>query len=205
MWLVFALITLLFWSGSDLFSKIGSPENDKYSHFKIVTSVGLIMGLHAMYSIFIGKVPISLDAVIAYLPASLLYIISMLIGYIGLKYIELSVSSPICNSSGAITAILCFFVLRQRLDMPQTIAVVIICIGVFMLGVTEYTEDDEKRQLRQSESGRKYTKSFLALTLPLCYCLLDSIGTFVDSINRKQIFKPSYVRKIKRGNSQYSI
>ena len=42
----FALIALLAWSGSDLFSKIGTRENDKNSHWKVVFAVGLIMGIH---------------------------------------------------------------------------------------------------------------------------------------------------------------
>ena len=37
---------------------------------------------------------------------SLLYIGSMALGYLGLRYIELSISSPICNSSGALVAVL---------------------------------------------------------------------------------------------------
>ena len=37
MWFWFSLIALLFWSGSDLFSKIGCRDkNDRYSHLKMV-------------------------------------------------------------------------------------------------------------------------------------------------------------------------
>ena len=182
MWLILSLIALLFWSGSDLFSKIGSKPDDKLSHWKMVMMVGLVMGLHAMFEIFVSKTPISLDAIITYLPASLLYIFSMILGYVGLRYIELSISSPICNSSGAISAILCFFVLGQRLEPMQAVAVILICIGVISLGIAEYTEDDEKRRLRQSTANVKYSKSVLAILLPVLYCLLDAAGTFVDSI-----------------------
>ena len=48
-----------------------------------------------------------------------MYILSMIFGYAGLRYIELSVSSPICNSSGAITALLCFLFLGQRMTGLQ--------------------------------------------------------------------------------------
>ena len=55
MWFWLSLIALLCWSGSDLFSKIGcQSETDKYSHLKMVTAVGVVMGLHAAYEIFIG-------------------------------------------------------------------------------------------------------------------------------------------------------
>lgn len=182
MWFIYSIIALLCWSGSDLFSKIGSKPDDKYSHWKMVMAVGLVMGLHAMYEIFIGGVEINLSIIIKYLPASVLYIVSMIFGYVGLRYIELSVSSPICNSSGAITAILCFLVLGQRLTLGPTIGVIIVCFGVLFLGITEYTEDDEMRKLRQESCNIKYSKSLIAIILPVLYCILDAAGTFADSI-----------------------
>ena len=55
MWFWFSLIALVCWSGSDLFSKIGCQDaDDKYSHLKMVMAVGLVMGLHAAYEIFIN-------------------------------------------------------------------------------------------------------------------------------------------------------
>ena len=68
MWFTFAVIALLCWSGSDLFSKIGcQSETDKYSHLKMVTAVGVVMGLHACYEIFIGGVEISWSVILTYL------------------------------------------------------------------------------------------------------------------------------------------
>ena len=109
MWFWFSLIALICWSGSDLFSKIGCQDaDDKYSHLKMVMAVGLVMGLHAAYEIFINGTEINGSIILTYLPVSLLYISSMTIGYIGLRYIELSISSPICNSSGALVAVLAY-------------------------------------------------------------------------------------------------
>ena len=181
-WFWFALIALICWSGSDLFSKIGcADQKDKYGHLKMVIAVGVIMGLHAAYEIFIGGVPISLDVMIKYLPVSALYILSMTIGYLGLRYIELSISSPICNSSGALVAILCICT-GQTMLTQQYIAVALICVGVVLLGVTEMLEDDELKQIRQQKSNYKYTKSIIALLLPILYCLIDALGTFADDI-----------------------
>ena len=102
MWFWLSLIALLCWSGSDLFSKIGCQgEDDHLAHLKMVIAVGTVMGLHAAFEIFIGGTEISWSIIWTYLPVSLLYIGSMTLGYLGLRYIELSVSSPICNSSGA--------------------------------------------------------------------------------------------------------
>ena len=107
MWLWLSLTALLCWSGSDLFSKIGCRDgSDRYSHLKMVIAVGVVMGLHAAFEIFVGGTAISWSVIWTYLPVSLLYISSMTLGYLGLRYIELSVSSPICNSSGALVAVL---------------------------------------------------------------------------------------------------
>ena len=98
-WFWFALIALLCWSGSDLFSKIGCcGERDKTAHLKMVVAVGVVMGLHAAYMLIFHDVVITWHVVLTYLPVSLLYILSMALGYVGLRYIELSISSPITVS-----------------------------------------------------------------------------------------------------------
>ncbi len=183
MWFWFALITLVCWSGSDLFSKIGCRDaEDKYSHLKMVMAVGIVMGLHAMYEIFVGGTEISFDIIVTYLPVSLLYIASMAMGYLGLRYIELSISSPICNSSGALVAVMTLIMVGFSEYSPIALgAVALVCIGAIGLGVVDYFEDDELRAQRQEESNFKYSKSFLALALPVAYCILDAIGTFADN------------------------
>ena len=189
MWFWLSLIALLCWSGSDLFSKIGCRDaDDKLAHLKMVIAVGVVMGLHAAYEIFIGGVSISWHVIWTYLPVSLLYIVSMALGYIGLRYIELSISSPICNASGAVVAVLylCFGGLDEDLVGGMRVmalaAIALVCVGVIGLGVVESREDDELRRARQAASNYRYAKSWLALALPVAYCLLDAAGTFADSL-----------------------
>lgn len=184
MWFTFAIIALLCWSGSDLFSKIGCQDaSDKYSHLKMVTAVGVVMGLHAAYEIFFNGVEMSWHVILTYLPVSMLYILSMAIGYLGLRYIELSISSPICNSSGAIVAVLTFITVGIGEDLPPValVAVALVCIGVIALGFTEANEDEELRRARQDASNHHYAKSWIAILIPIIYCLLDALGTFADS------------------------
>ena len=184
MWFGFAVIALLCWSGSDLFSKIGCQDaKDKYSHLKMVMAVGLVMGIHAAYEIFVGGTEINGNVILTYLPVSMLYIVSMAVGYLGLRYIELSISSPICNSSGAVVAIL-IFATRGFGELPPAAiaAVALVCVGVVTLGITEAREDDELRRARQDASNHHYAKSFIAILLPIIYCLLDALGTFADTI-----------------------
>ncbi|BAK99232.1 hypothetical protein OBV_20340 [Oscillibacter valericigenes Sjm18-20] len=183
MWFWLSMITLLCWSGSDLFSKIGCRGQDRYAHLKMVMAVGLVMGIHAAYELFVGGTEISFSILLTYLPVSALYILSMALGYLGLRYIELSISSPICNSSGALVAVLILITGGIRdVNGWQLAAVALVCLGVVCLGVVEANEDDDLRALRQEASNCKYAKSALALILPVLYCLLDALGTFADSL-----------------------
>ena len=183
MWLWLSLTALLCWSGSDLFSKIGCRDgSDRYSHLKMVIAVGVVMGLHAAFEIFVGGTAISWSVIWTYLPVSLLYISSMALGYLGLRYIELSISSPICNSSGALVAVLALATGGLGELVPaQLAATALVCVGVIGLGIVEAREDDDLRAARQQASNHRYAKSALALILPVIYCLLDALGTFADS------------------------
>ncbi|MDY3224533.1 MAG: DMT family transporter [Candidatus Faecousia sp.] len=183
-WFWFSIIALLCWSGSDFFSKIGCRDaRDKYSQFKMVMAVGVVMGLHALYEIFVGGVEISWTVIWTYLPVSLLYIGSMTLGYVGLRYIELSISSPICNASGALVAIIAIVTgTADPMAGAQYLAIVLACAGVIGLGFVEANEDEALRAARQEASNYKYAKSWLALALPIAYCLLDAAGTFADDL-----------------------
>ncbi|MBQ0099734.1 MAG: EamA family transporter, partial [Firmicutes bacterium] len=108
------------------------------------------------------------------------------IGYIGLRYIELSLSSPICNSSGAVTSIFLLvfypsFILEGVSLLGIIIGVTFCTIGVVGLGIIEASEDDALLLERQKDANRKYAKSFLALLLPFLYCLIDAGGTIADT------------------------
>ena len=192
MWFWLSLTALLCWSGSDLFSKIGCRGQDKYAHLKMVMAVGTVMGLHAAYEIFVGGTEVTGSVLLTYLPVSALYILSMTIGYVGLRYIELSISSPICNSSGALVAVLILITGGLGdVNRWQLFAVALVCVGVVGLGVVEAREDDELRALRQQASNYKYAKSALAIVLPVLYCLLDALGTFADSLVLRRLDEDS--------------
>ena len=183
-WFICSVVAMLCWSGSDLFSKIGCVDKrDKYSHLKMVTAVGIVMGIHAFYEIGTGGAHVTTEVILTYLPVSALYIASMTIGYLGLRYLELSITSPICNSSGAIVAILTIAMgVGGSLGGLQIMALVFVCGGVVGLGIVEMTEDEHLRMMRQQEGKILYTKSLIAIMIPVIYCLLDALGTFADSI-----------------------
>lgn len=181
MWFILSLIAILFWSGSDLFSKIGSEPDDKYSHWKMIMAVGTIMGIHAVIELCTGA-QFQISDILTYLPVSFLYILAMILGYVGLRYVVLSVSTPICNSSGAVAALLCFFILKETMSGLQFFAVALVCIGIFFLSVFEKKQEDAERVKAGIVPDRKYTHSFIAIFFPIFYCIIDGLGTFADAL-----------------------
>lgn len=178
MWFIYAIITLLLWSIADLFYKKGAKEDDKYSHLKTGIMVGLAMGIHATLYLITQGVNFQIIDIIKYLPVSFFYIASMIIGYKGLRYIELSISSPIQNSSGIVASLLLFIIFKDELSTLDMIGIVIIGIGVILLSYLEGKK--EAKETPKGKLGKKVI--FLAIFFPLIYCLLDGAGTFLDAI-----------------------
>ncbi|MEK5480167.1 DMT family transporter [Paenibacillus sp. FSL R5-0407] len=182
MWFLFALLTALAWGGADLFYKKGSDSRDRFSHIKIVIMVGLVMGVHATgYMLFKG---ITLDPadLLRYLPVSVLYILSMTIGYIGLRYLELSIASPVQNSSGAVTTILLFLFFTHSLNTLEVTGIVIITLGVIGLAVLERKAEQIALQASSTKIDPRYQIGTMAILFPILYCLIDGLGTFADGI-----------------------
>ena len=177
MWFLFALLTTLSWGAADLFYKKGADESDKYSHLKTSVIVGLVMGAHAIYTLLTQDINYDFTNIIVYLPVSLMYILSMTVGYFGLRYLELSISSPIQNSSGAVSCILCLVVLGQAMDALSSVGVVLICAGVIALGIVEKRLQDSY----VDGDDRKYKIGFVAFVMPILYCIIDALGTFFDA------------------------
>jgi len=181
MWFSFSLLTILFWGGSDLFSKKGTRPDDKYSHLRLVIIVGTVMGLHAVFYMLSTGFRFEPISILQYLPVSMLYILSMTIGYAGLRYIELSVSSPICNSSGAVTAILCFFILGQTMVPLQLFGVLLISLGIFLLSLYQKKTSDKEMADVIKKTDQKYITGVLAILFPILYCIIDGAGSFLDA------------------------
>ncbi|MDU4694313.1 MAG: EamA family transporter [Paenibacillus sp.] len=182
MWFLFALLTSLAWGGADLFYKKGSDSQDRFSHLKIVVMVGLVMGIHGTAYLLIKGLSFDPMDMIRYLPVSALYILSMAIGYFGLRYMELSIASPVQNSSGAVTAILLYLFFPHDLGWVEIAGVAIITFGVVGLAILE--KQGERMALKSGKEliDAKYQIGMMAITFPLLYCLLDGLGTFADGI-----------------------
>ena len=176
--MIYCILSFLCWGIADLFYKIGnSNDKEKYSHLKTGVIVGYVMGLHATIYMITNNLSINFIDMLKYLPVSLCYIASMVIGYKGLKYIELSIASPIQNTSGVITAILLILFFQEKYDLPAYIGILLVFIGIVIISIKEYREN---RNFDLKIYKKKIT--LLAIILPLMYCILDGLGTFLDGI-----------------------
>lgn len=192
-WFIFALVCLMSWGLADLFYKKSNVDGDRYSHLRTAVWVGMVMGVCAFLLMPLAETKMSLPTLVSnavkYSPASLCYIISMVIGYAGMRYLELSIVSPVQNASGALSAV-CMFIyfsvigsiggFWDEFSMLDVIGTVIIVIAVIALAVVE-------QRLAKAESGmpkeeRKYRFGALALLFPILYCIFDTIGTAADGI-----------------------
>jgi len=176
---LYSLLTFAFWGIADLFYKKGNIKEEKYSDIKTGIFVGLVMGIHAIIYMLVKNVNLDIVEILKYLPVSFCYILSMIIGYKGLKYIELSIASPVQNTSGVITSILLLVFFKELLPWPAYIAFVLIFISIFYICMLERSENKEERKF---EVGKSKKVKILAIVLPILYCLFDGLGTFLDGV-----------------------
>ena len=189
-WFFLSLICVCGWGLADLFYKKGTDEEDSYSHLKIAVWVGIVMGVCAIGLLIASMSETSftfaslIDGAVKYAPVSLCYIISMVIGYAGLRYLELSIVSPVQNASGALSMIcmIIFFTLRGKFgglvdefSLIEFIGTVLIVIGMIVLGFVE-------QHLSHSEmpdADKKYKYGALALLFPILYCVFGEIDVII--------------------------
>ena len=174
MWLVYTLATTLLWGLAELFYKKGAVEREKYSHLKICVMVGLVMGLHAVFTLLTEDMGYSLKYLIEYLPVSACYILSMAFSFFGMRFIEESISDPIENTSGAMCSLLCVLFLGDKLDALVWVAIGIIAVGVVGIGCLENSGDLR----RQKRLGKKL--AVIAFCMPFLYAFIDAFGCVLD-------------------------
>lgn len=175
----FMIATVLLWGGADLFYKKGNKAEEKYTHLKTLFTVGIALGIVALVELFKVNFEYDPSKIITYLPVTSMYILSMAIGYFGLRYLEVSVSSPIQNSSGVGAAILTYFFLGQTMDLKEFVLIAILSLGIIALAVLEKQNDKELQEQIKS-TDKKYISSKLAIIFPVLYMFIDSAGTFLD-------------------------
>lgn len=174
MWLVFTLATTLLWGLAELFYKKGSHEDRKYDHLRVCVLVGAVMGIHAVFTLLTSDFSYNPMNLIAYLPVSLCYILSMACSFFGIRFIEESLADPIENTAGAMCSLLCVIFLGESIAPAVWVAIGIIVVGI--IGVTHTERSSEVN--RKQKLGKRL--AVVAFAMPFCYALIDALGSFLD-------------------------
>lgn len=189
-WYTSAIFSIFLWGTADLFYKKGTDPKDRYSHLRIVFMVGLFMGIQSIFEL--NKMGWAYDPIniIKYLPVSFMYILSMTLGYVGLRYLEVSINSPLSNTSGAIAGILAFLVLGKTMNKWQLFAVAMITFGLISIGIIERNLSEEEKKKSNITIDRRYKLGALALIFPILYAVIDALGTFLDDVYLSKLMSP---------------
>ena len=182
MWLLFATITVLLWGTSEtIFKKVSTIE--KHSVLKLISFNGIILGICAIVFMLITRTEINLNILITYLPVALIYIASMFCTYKAMTLVKVSILSPLQNSSWAITTILCIFLLKQEVGIPQIIAraLIIICMILLSINKDEVLRlESGDKEADKKNAKRAYLLYLKGIAFALGYWFLDGIGSFMD-------------------------
>ena len=174
MWLFFTLATTLLWGAAELFYKKGSHEDAKYDHLRVCVLVGAVMGIHAIFTLLTSDISYDPRNLIAYLPVSLCYILSMACSFFGIRFIEESLADPIENTAGAMCSLLCVIFLHESISPAIWVAIAIITVGIIGVSYTERSSEVNRTQ----RLGKKL--AVIAFAMPFCYAIIDALGSFLD-------------------------
>lgn len=174
MWLIFTLVTTLLWGVAELFYKKGSHEDRKYDHLRVCILVGTVMGIHAVFTLLTSNMIYNPMNLIAYIPVSLCYILSMACSFFGIRFIEESLADPIENTAGAMCSIFCVIFLHERIAPKVWVAIAIMVIGILGVSYTERSCDINRKQ----RLGKRL--AIIAFAMPFCYAIIDAFGSFLD-------------------------
>ena len=193
--LLLTLLALFAWGMEDLFLKESADIDDSRTSLKIAAVLGLIMGVALIvispYSesrLPLGKLVMD-NLFFLLVPAA--YAVTMVISNIGLRYLDMSIMSPMENASGGLPVIILFVYFWVTKDINHVIDEVgglditgtaLILAGIIALAIVQHSlflkggqqVSDKKRTLA------KY--GALALLFPLLFCLFDTFETVVCGI-----------------------
>jgi drug/metabolite transporter (DMT)-like permease len=132
------------------------------------------MGIHAIFTLLTSDISYDPRNLIAYLPVSLCYILSMACSFFGIRFIEESLADPIENTAGAMCSLLCVIFLHETISPAIWVAIAIITVGIIGVSYTERSSEVNRTQ----RLGKKL--AVIAFAMPFCYAIIDALGSFLD-------------------------
>ena len=132
------------------------------------------MGIHAIFTLLTSDIVYNPMNLVAYLPVSLCYILSMACSFFGIRFIEESLADPIENTAGAMCSLLCVIFLGEKIAPGVWVGIAIIVIGIIGVTQMERSADVNRRQ----KLGKRL--AIVAFAMPFCYAIIDALGSFLD-------------------------
>lgn len=182
-WFLLVLLCILCWSTTDLFYKKGSAPEDKQSHLKFLVWLGLVMGGLSLLLFPWSESKISIFNLICkyidYIPFALAYVLALMCGIIGTRYLDVSVVSPLENIDGAIAGVILFvyFVVTGSIDdltrqftWLDPIGFLLIAVGTVLLGLQE----QRAKAAGPAEGTHRNNLGAVAFIFPFIYNIFDA-------------------------------
>lgn len=182
-WFPLVLLCILCWSATDLFYKIGSAPEDKLSHLKFLVWLGLVMGGLSALLFPLSESQLSVFSLIykyrEYMPFALAYVLALMCGIIGTRYLDASVISPLENVDGALAGVILFVYftatgafddLTRQFTWLDPIGFVLIVVGTILLGVQE----QRAKTASPDEATHRNKLGAVAFLFPFIYNIFDA-------------------------------
>lgn len=174
MWFICAIVTTLIWGIAELLYKKGADPTEPATHLKTSMWVGLCMGAHAAFILLTQNLNYDPVNLIKYLPVSAFYILSMCCAYFGVRYIEVSIASPVENTSGALCTLLTVVFLGETIGWPAAVTIMMMVVGLVGLG------HEQNKEIKRPTKKLSKMLAIMGFAMPCIYALMDAFGSFLD-------------------------
>lgn len=188
-WFLSVLLCILCWSATDLCNKRGTDPEDKGSHLKFLVWLGLVMGALSCLLLPWSESGLPVLFLIRkyreYIPFALAYVLALMFSMIGVRFLDISVISPLENIDGAIAGVilLVYFVatgaiddLSKQFTWLDPIGIVLILAGTIFLGMQE-------NQAKKADSQHKnHRLGAVAFLFPMVYNLFDAASMVFEGV-----------------------
>ncbi|NMA08225.1 MAG: DMT family transporter [Clostridiales bacterium] len=171
MWVIFAVLTVLFWGTSDVLFKsrsVSARENPLW----LLAYNGIILGVCSIGYWVITGYRFSFGSLVTYIPVAAVYLASMYFYYRAMPVIELSIASPIANCSCMLTTLLCITILKQPVTWLQAVGIALIFVALIILSKGEPAPNSMTAETRKSYK--------IGILFALLYFVFDGVGSFLD-------------------------
>ena len=185
-WFLLVLLCILCWSAADLFNKKGSDPEDKLSHLKFLVWLGLVLGGLSVLLFPLSESKTSVFNLIYkyrdYMAFALSYVLALMCGIIGARYLDISVASPLENIDGAIAGVVLFVYLAatgaidditRQFTWLDPIGFLLIAVGTVLLGVQE-------QRAKAAGSSSRNRLGAVAFIFPFIYNIFDAASMVLE-------------------------